>query len=163
MRFYYIYVLERVMCNDVRRGCKDMGKKEKSHLPGGIILLMFLFMLVVVFFMPQAPVKEKDTIEINKIEQVQNGELIDVTDKLDTKVLENCLPLLRCKRVPSLRSSYLIENQTYEISIRCGDEAMHIVLGTPDISHIYGNSNSICFKIQNSQAWKDLLQLLIGE
>ena len=138
-----------------------MEKKKKYICLGAAVIILFAAVFITILFTPQAPIKEADFIEIGTVHQVKNGELIDITSKVDIASLKAFLLLLRAERIPSVSSPFLMADQNYEIDGRCGDKAMHIVLGTPEISCVYEAADHGCYRIENSEAWNMLMGLLI--
>ncbi len=128
--------------------------KRKVILIGVCCLLAVA--LIGFFLIPKSPFSSGETVKIRYVKDLNQGDPVEITDQIDLERLERLLPLMRFDRFP-ISQHYDINNQgNYEIETDIGG----VFIGPERFSYMRAEHYG-AYKLQNSDAWLALMELLV--
>ncbi len=127
------------------------------------MLVCLIAAFAVIILTPAAPIRDISAIESVAVYKVVNGQLVDVTDKVDNAALKRALPLLRKSRYSSGHTTTAMADEKYEMTIIYNCKPIHVVVGSEKRSYVYRSSNRGMAYLIDPDSWAALLQALSGE
>ena len=100
---------------------------------------MLILLFAAVSFWPQPLVRDVSQYEIQTVTYYQDGQPQEMTDQVDLEQLKTVLAAAQCSRMQQTRSSYSLDEITFEIDGVSSGEPLHIILG--DFNEVYVNAD----------------------
>ena len=114
---------------------------------------MLILFFAAVSFWPQPLVRDVSQYEIQTVTYYQDGQPQEMTDQVD-------LAAAQCSRMQQTRSSYSLDEITFEIDGVSSGEPLHIILG--EFNEVYVNADEGNFEIRDGAALLEQVKALAG-
>lgn len=115
---------------------------------------------VLLWCVPEEPVKDAEKIEIIGIYRIEDGKYTDISNEVDGDLLKMLLPMLRAQRVATVNAPTSTSDHMFEIDCVYDNKSLHIIFGKPEVSCVYSSSNGGMHRIENPESWVSLMQEL---
>ena len=121
---------------------------------------MLILLFAAVSFWPQPLVRDVSQYEILTVTYYQDGQPQEMTDQVVLEQLKTVLAAAQCSRMQQTRSSYSLDEITFEIDGVSSGEPLHIILG--DFNEVYVNADEGTFESGDGAALVEQVKALAG-
>ena len=136
--------------------------KRKVYISLILTVVIALLAIAAIFFVcvPNAPIKNADNLEIINVSRITDAKYTEITDEVNLTELKALLPMLRAQRIPTISAPTQTADHMYEIDCIYENKPLHIIIGKPEVSCVYSDSNAGMCRIENVQSWVTLMKML---